>query len=313
MQIKKTTNFKVKSLGKKMQDVYDIETQNTHRFFANDILVHNSVYLSLNDLIKRVFNAKDVDVNCVLEFMDKICNEKLEPFINKSYEELVDLVNAYAQKMTMSREILADKAIWVAKKRYIVNVYDNEGVRYKEPKKKVMGLELKKSSTPFKCREMLNNSVDIIMKGTENELIDYIKECRKEFESFNIEDISFPRGVSDIEKYADDTSIFTKGCPIHTKGALIYNKMVVDNGFAGDYELIKSGDKIKFIYLIRPNTFYNNNVLSFKDMFPKKLKLEKYIDYEKQFDKSFIEPLKLILNSIGWKSEEESSLESFMG
>ena len=275
----------------------------------------DSIYLNLSGLVNKVYGADkkvSVPTSKVIQFMDRVCEDKIQPFIDKSYAELAEYVNAYAQKMQMKRETLADKAIWTAKKRYILNAYNVEGVEYAEPKLKIMGLEAVKSSTPAACREKIKDVFKIIMSKTEDEVIDFIQKFKDEFKTLPIEDIAFPRGVNGVSEYADALHIFRKGTPIHVKGALIYNHAINQRGLNKKYQLIKEGEKIKFCYLKQPNPF-RNNTIAFVNSMPKELGVEEFIDYELQFEKSFTEPLKIILDCVGWRVERYSSLEDFFG
>ena len=210
----------------------------------------------------------------------------------------------------MKRENIADRGIWTAKKRYILNVWDSEGVRYTEPKLKMMGIEAVKSSTPAPCRTMIKDVLKLIMTKTEDDVIDFIDRCRTKFSSLPPEDIAFPRTVSNVKKYRSVNAIYEKGTPIHARGALLFNHYVKKNKLTQKYSLINNGEKIKFCYLKRPNPI-QENVISFIQQFPEELNLDKYIDYDLQFEKSFLEPLKIILQSIGWESERRVNLESF--
>ena len=270
----------------------------------------DSIYINFGPLVDKFFSHKIDDKTKVVNLLDKICQDKLEPFIDKSYEELATYVNAYDQKMFMKRENIADRGIWTAKKRYILNVWDSEGVRYESPKLKVMGIEAVKSSTPAPCRQMLKDAFNLMMTGTEDEVINFIDNCRTKFKSLPPEEISFPRSVSDVEKYKAVSTIYEKGTPIHCRGALLYNHYVKQNKLDHKYSLIQNGEKIKFCYLAKPNPIHEN-VISFIQDFPKELGLDKYIDRDLQFDKSFLEPLRIILNSIGWRTEKTANLEAF--
>jgi hypothetical protein len=219
-------------------------------------------------------------------------------------------MNAYEQKMQMKRENIAERGIWTAKKRYILNVWDSEGVRYSEPKLKIMGMEAVKSSTPAPCRTMIKEAFKIIMTKSEDDMIEYINSSRKKFYSLPPEEISFPRTANNINKYKSYSMIYEKGTPIHVRGVLLYNHYVKENNLDNKYPIINNGEKIKFCYLKKANPI-RENVISFIQQFPKELNLSKYIDYELQFDKSFLEPLKTILQCIGWKTEKSNTLESF--
>jgi DNA polymerase elongation subunit (family B) len=273
----------------------------------------DSIYLHVGPIVDKVFGTETTpDKEKVVNALDGFCQAKIEPFIDRSYQELATYVNAYDQKMQMKRENIADRGIWTAKKRYILNVWDSEGVRYSQPKLKMMGIEAVKSSTPAPCRSMIKEALKLVMVGTEDEVIDYIDSCRLQFKMLPPEQISFPRSVSDVVKYKSHVSIYAKGTPIHCRGALLFNHHIKLNGLDKKYSLINNGEKIKFCYLKVPNKI-GENVISFISDFPKELNLEKYIDYDLQFSKSFLEPLKIILDSIGWHSEKTVTLESFFG
>jgi hypothetical protein len=235
---------------------------------------------------------------------------EFEPYIESCYQELAKYVNAYEQKMVMARENIADRGIWTAKKRYILNVWDSEGVRYEEPKLKMMGIEAVKSSTPAPCRQMIKDALKLIMVATEDDVINYIDKCRQEFKKLPPEDIAFPRTASDVRKYQASSTIYAKGTPIHIRGALLFNHYVKKKKLTNKYSLIGNGEKVKFIYLKKPNII-QENVVSFIQDFPSELGLDKYVDYDLQFEKSFVEPLKAILDAIGWSVEKTVNLESF--
>ena len=270
----------------------------------------DSIYLRLGELVNKVYGVDGVismPKAKVIDFMDRVCEEKIQPFIDKSYEELSEYVHAYGQKMQMKREALADKGIWTAKKRYIMNVYDNEGVRYNEPDMKVMGLEMIKSSTPAPVREKMKQALQIIMKGTESDMHKFIDTFRTEFKKLNVEDISFPRGINGLKEYGNKTTIYLKGTPIHVRGALLYNKYLEEKGLSKKYPLIQEGEKIKFTYLKTPNIF-KENVISFPGRLPPEFGLQDCIDYNMQFDKTFLEPIKVILDCMDWTTERTNSL-----
>jgi DNA polymerase elongation subunit (family B) len=269
----------------------------------------DSIYLRLGELVNKVYPEKK-DAKSIIAFMDKVCEDKIQPFIDESYQELADYVRAFGQKMQMKREALADKGVWTAKKRYILNVYNNEGVEYKEPKLKVMGLEMIKSSTPGAIREKMRDIVEIMMKGTEQDVQDFILNFKEQFKKLPPEDISFPRGVNGISQYSDSVSMYKKGTPIHVKGAILYNHNLTKMNLTNKYPLIQEGEKIKFAYLKVPNTF-KDTVVSFPIRLPKEFNLEEYIDYDTQFQKAFLEPIQVVLDCMNWKAEKQNSLEDF--
>ena len=270
----------------------------------------DSIYICLDDLVTKVYGDKEVSQEKVVDFLDKACKEKIEPFIDRSYTELAEYTNAYEQKMFMKRENIAARGIWTAKKRYILNVWDSEGVRYNKPKLKMMGIEAVKSSTPMPCRKAIKDALNIMMTGEQDELIKFIDSFKEQFYSLPPEDIAFPRSVNGLRKFKSDTDVYSKGCPLHVRGSLLYNFYVSKKKLENKYPLIQEGEKIKYIYLKVGRTNYTGeNVLSFLNTFPRELGLEECLDRKAQFQKSFLDPLQIITNVIGWSTEKKSTLE----
>jgi DNA polymerase elongation subunit (family B) len=269
----------------------------------------DSIYLKLGDLVEKVY-PNQTDVKQVIAFMDKVCEDKLQPFIDKSYQELATYVHAYDQKMQMKREGLSNKGIWTAKKRYILNVYNNEGVQYNEPQMKVMGLEMIKSSTPSAIREKMKEAIQLMVNGTQEDIHKFIADFRKEFKTLPVEEISFPRGLNGLNTYSDAVNLYKKGTPIHVKGAIIYNTNLKRLNLTKKYPLIQEGEKVKFTYLKMPNPF-KDTVISYPSRLPKEFEMQQYIDYDIQFDKAFLEPIKVILDCMKWSTEKTSSIEDF--
>ena len=284
-----------------------LSTEEVDYVIASDT---DSIYLNLGPLVDKFFSNKSGDKAAVVTILDKICQEKLEPFIERSYQELATYVSAYDQKMQMKRENIADRGIWTAKKRYILNVWDSEGVRYKEPKMKIMGLETARSSTPAYFRDKLYAAFKIIIGKTNDELISFINDVRTETRERPYSEVAFPRGVNNLAKYRHPTEIYTKGTPIHVRGALLYNHYVKSYKVENKHPLIQEGEKIKFMYLKTPNPIHENCISFFGDL-PKEFGIEKYVDYQTQFEKSFLEPLKNVLQCIGWTHEKTITISSF--
>jgi DNA polymerase elongation subunit (family B) len=271
----------------------------------------DSIYMKLGPLVDKVYGSS-LPANKVIEFMDRVCENKLQPYIDTSYQELAKYVNAFSQKMRMKREGLSDKGIWTAKKRYILNVYNNEGVQYNEPHLKVMGLEMVKSSTPSAIREKMYQTIKLLITGTESDVQDFIEKFREEFKSLPPEEISFPRGVNGLKEYSDSNSLYKKGTPIHVKGALLYNHYLKQMKLEKKYPLIQEGEKLKFTYLKQPNPF-KDTVISYPGRLPAEFGLVSYVHYDMQFDKAYLDPVKIILDCIGWSPVKVNSLESFFG
>ena len=282
-----------------------LKTKEVDYVIASDT---DSIYLNLGSLVETVFKGREKSDKSVLRFLEKVCDVEFEKYIQNSYEALATTVNAYDQKMFMKRENIANKGIWTAKKRYILDVWNSEGVQYAQPKLKMMGIEAVKSSTPAACRTAIKDALKVIMNGTESDVQEFVGNFRKKFESMPPEDIAFPRGCNGVGKFSNPATIYSKGTPIHVRGALLYNFHAKKNKVTHKYPLIQEGEKVKFLYLRRPNKI-NENVISFFQTLPKEFGLDKYIDFDIQFQKSFLDPLQVIMDTINWKAEKIATLE----
>lgn len=284
-----------------------LKTDNIDYIVAIDT---DSLYLNLNELVKKSYNNQiPTDKSKVIQFLDKVSSTKIQEIIDNSCLEFKKYLNSKSQKMQMKRESIADKAIWTAKKRYILNVYDNEGVRYETPKLKIQGIEAIKSSTPEVCRQKIKDAIKIILTKTQSDLYAYIDSFKSDFKQLSPENIAFPRGCNGLSIYKDSSTIYKKGTPIHVRGALLYNKLIQDKQLTKKYQSITDGDKIKFIYLKEPNPIHENVITMTEEGLPIELNLNKYIDYELQFQKTFIDPLKIILDSINWSTKKRMSFD----
>ena len=282
-----------------------LKTKNVVYVVASDT---DSIYVKLGAVVDKIFKDKS-DTRKIVKVLDKFCEEKLQGAIDKSFDRLAKYVNAFEQKMFMKREVIANKGIWTAKKRYILNVYNEEGVDLKDPKLKIMGIEAVKSSTPAPCRIKIKEALKVIMNKDEASLIQFIDEFRTHFKKLRPEEIAYPRSCNNLKKYSSSTDIYQKSTPIHVKGALLYNNMLKKKKLV-KYEQIQEGDKIKFIVLKEPNPL-REKVISFPTHLPPEFDLHKYINYDEQFDKSFLEPLRFIVNAINWNFEKQSTLDNF--
>ena len=284
-----------------------LKTEGEDYVIASDT---DSMYLNLGPLVERIYKGREKTPESIVTFLDKVCSMELEKYIESSYQELADYLNAYAQKMTMKRENIAERGFWTAKKRYVLNVWDSEGVRYNKAKMKICGMETARSSTPSYFRDKLIQAYTIIITKTNDELIEFIDNIKDDTKKQNYMNIAFPRGCNGLSKYKNNARIYEKGCPIQVRGALLYNYYIRKNKLEHKYPIIQEGEKIKFMYLKTPNPI-QENVISFFQQLPKEFNLEKYVDYTMQFEKSFLEPLKNVLECIGWHHEKRGNLLSF--
>jgi DNA polymerase elongation subunit (family B) len=282
-----------------------LKTEKQDYVIASDT---DSIYLNLGPLVETVYKGRETTDQSIVSFLNKVCEMELEKYISSSYEELATYVNAYEQKMIMKRENIASSGIWTAKKRYMLNVWDSEGVRYDQPKLKMMGIEAVKSSTPAPCRTAIKDAINIMMNGTEKDLLDFVSNFRNTFDTLPPEDIAFPRSVNGLRKYKASSTVYSKGTPLHVRGTLLYNFHIAKNKLEFKYPLVQEGEKIKYLHLRRPNKI-NENVISFLNTFPREIGLEGQIDRDTQFEKSFLLPLQIITSVIGWETERKANLD----
>lgn len=268
----------------------------------------DSLYINMGQLVNK-FSA-GTDKLATVQYIDQLCEQQIQPFLNQIYQQLSDLMRCYWQGMHMKREGISDRGIFVAKKRYILNVYNNEGVQFETPKLKVMGIEAVRSSTPACCRQSLKDALKVILQGTEQQTIQFIDQFRQQFNKLPFEEVAFPRGVNGLDKYSDSGTIYKKATPIHVRGALLFNHKLKQMRLNTKYQQIFDKEKIKFCYLKMPNPL-RENVISSPGKLPTEFALDQYIDYEAQFNKAFIEPIKTILDAIGWKVEQTNTVSSF--
>jgi DNA polymerase elongation subunit (family B) len=269
----------------------------------------DSVYLELERLVELVYtDGKQPDIQTIIKMMDRFCEEKIQPLIEKSYKHLAFYVNAYEQKMEMKRESLADKGIWTAPKRYIMRVYNKEGVQYAKPKTSITGLEVIKSNTPSSCRKGMLEAIDIIMDGKESDLHAYSTKFKRDFMGLPLDEIAFPSGVKHLSSYADKNTIYGLKTPIHAKACLLYNHKLKQMQLHNKYPLIPDGEKIKWVYLKKNNPI-GDTVIGFVDIMPPEFGLENFYDRHTQFQKAFVDKLEIITSCIGWSVEKKARLD----
>lgn len=284
------------------------KTEDVDYVIASDT---DSLYISMEKFVEIITKGKDVSKDKIVDAIDAFCKTNLQKALDKAYEELAEYMNAFQNKMFMARENIGDKAIWTGKKRYIMNVLDSKGIRLKEPKLKIMGIEAIRSSTPMICRQTIKDTLKIIVNGTESEVMEYVANFRKQFITLPFEDIATPSSVNGLTKYSDRHTIYKSGTPMHVKGALLYNKILRDRELHNQFPTISDGDKIKFAYLKSPNPV-KDTVIACPTVLPRQLDLDRYIDKEKQFERSFATPIKTILDAIGWQIEKKESFEDLI-
>jgi len=299
----------IRWVEKKINEFMNItlKTNDVDYVIASDT---DSIYVTMEKMVEATNLQDELKI---VKTIDQFCEQIIQPKIDKWYQELADMMNAYQQKMQMKRETIANKGIWRGKKMYILNAWNVEGVQYDKPKLKLSGIEAVRSSTPHACRESIKEALKILMNKDQVELKKYVADFRERFMTLPFEEVAFPRGVKGMGKYdgKKEGSIYKLGTPIQVKGALLFNHMLKEKGLT-NIPPIQDGDKIRFAYLKTPNPI-QDTVIATPDELPIEFNLDKYIDRDTQFNKSFLEPLRSITSVIGWDVEERSTLEEFFG
>ena len=301
--------FVIRSVANKLNEYVNkwCETKDVDYSFYSDT---DSTYITLGKLVDKFFSDKSKEET--VDILDKICEDKITPVINQACEELSEYTNSFDRRLVFKREIIADRGIWIAKKRYALNVYNSEGVSYNPAKLKVLGMEIVRSSTPAPVRAALKEAVSMALTKDEETLRAYVRDLEMRWNKLAPEEIAFPRGVNGVGQYSDPNGIFKKGTPVHVRGALIFNHLIRSKNLEMQYQRIQEGDKIKFLYLKEPNP-YGTHVITFNDVLPPEFNLLEYVDYDKMFQKSFLDPLTSLLDCIGWQVKETANLDGLFG
>ena len=272
----------------------------------------DSVYLNLEDIINKVSTKSDI--GDITTFIDNICEKNIQKELTGTMKELTTKLNCLTNKISFKREAIASSGMFIAKKRYALLMTDLEGVRFSEPKLKIMGLETARSSTPGIVRTKLKDCIMIIMTKTPEELRKYVNTFYDEFMELPIDVIASPRGVKGISKYTDVSDIYKSGTPIATKAALLHNAYIKKLKIDKEVAPIKENDKIRFVFVKVPNPYGmggRDAVLGFINKAPTQFQLDKFVDRKKQFEKTFGEPLDNILQAIKWSISDKVTLDSF--
>ncbi len=280
-----------------------LETKDKDYVIAIDT---DSLYVTFAPMIEKFKPADPV------AFLDKACRDHFGKIFDESLAVMGKKMNCFDNRLMFKREVIADRAIWQEKKRYILNVHNNEGIQYEVPKLKIMGVEAIKSSTPEIARGWMRELFPILMSGDEAKTQAFINNCREKFKALKPEEISAPRGASDVQKFVDRHIVYKKGTPIHVRGAILYNNLIDELKLGSQYEKIHDGEKVKYTYLRMPNPI-KENVIAFNNYLPPEFNLHRYIDYDTQFEKAFLDPITSILNAIGWNIKASANLEDFFG
>lgn len=276
----------------------------------------DSVYISFVETVNiytekfKQKYGKEPTKTEICDWLDNCISSHFEPYIERVYTEFGEYQNTPVQAMKMAREVISDESVFIRKKGYIMNVLDNEGVRYSadKPKVKVTGMDAIRSSTPEVCRHKLKEAYKVMLFGEESSLQEFISEFKKEHRKLSAHQIAKNSSANNLLKYTcEDGNIAIKGTPAAVKGALYYNDYST-RILGNEFEPILEGEKVKYLCLKEPNLL-RNKAVSFPVFLDKKLGLDEDIDYEKMFNDTFIKPLEPVMGILGWTAEPVGTLE----
>ena len=226
-------------------------------------------------------------------------------------------LNSIYSQYEFKQENITQTGIFLGKKRYILNIRDDEGIS--TDKIKYTGFEVVSTKTPKKVKPLVKNIIEKLLKNADQkELQTLLKNAYEEYKTFSIEDISMSISINNYAKYKAKCKEFKmgKGTPINVKCAIFFNLLLEKYYLLGKYETIKSGNKMKLFY-IKPNS-YNLNAIGFVYKFPDEFKDVIIPNYDKMFEKTVYDPIKRVFDSIGWKiknpsDDEKLDLFNFFG
>ena len=282
--------------------VYDLEmdTETEHTFFANDILVHNSCYFS----IEPILAAKGIQLleNGVITPASRQIIEQIGIHLNEKIQEWAGTeLKSYDPRFVFKQEAICDVAVFMEKKRYIMHVLESEGIAPKKPFKYV-GVEVQRSTYSEATKKLIKEIIESAILSQDKKIADKIfKEAYETFRQLPVEEISFRMSVRDIQKYSRKIGSDGKialGTPSHVKGSIYYNNMLKQYGLTTKYEAITNGDKIKKFYTLKNK--YNFTTISFLDKFPDEFKPIFGVDITRMFEKAIVPAIERLYNCIGW-------------
>jgi DNA polymerase elongation subunit (family B) len=266
----------------------------------------DSNYLNVQPIVDKFIKFKpEATTHEIVQMLDKYCESKLQPVINQSCNDLAEYLNAYEQKLNMKREAISETAIWAAKKRYAMMVWNSEGVQYNPAKMKVQGLEVVRSTTPSWSKVYLKEIYKVCLTGNEKNLHTLYKDIEMRYNQMPIEEIAVPTGVNHITKYTDSNGYAIKGCQMHIRAAINHNRLIKELGL-NSIPPIQDAEKIK--YFILKNNHMNLDAIAFRNKLPEEFGVVEFIDKKTTFNKSFLEPAKTFVELIGWHLEKKATL-----
>lgn len=299
-----TTQYVIVRINEYLNDLFDTKDFDYVVYADTD-----SAYIRLDKLVEKLDITDERKITEALVIFGK---KHLTPYIDKVSQELAKKMNCYEWKTSMKLEKVCSQAFFIRKKKYALYVNYDEGDFFDKPQLKVTGLETVRSSSPKIVRDALKKCFELIFSKDRDSLALFIEEFRKEFRQLPFDKIGKPTGVNNFNEYLISPGIYKKACPIHVRGSYVYNQFLVDNDLTNKYELIVDHDKVKHCYLRMPNPTFSN-VISIKGDVPKELDIEKYLDYELQFEKTFLAPIRKVCDAVDWDIRKVYTLNDFFG
>lgn len=286
--------------------VYDLEVEDSHTFFGNDILVHNSIYVEFG----RIVNQLNIPEEKQTEFVVNLWQEGCGPFMEECYEKYARYYNCAQNLQVLELEKVCRTTILYAKKHYAMEeVWEEPGVYLPDMQNIIYkGLEVIQGSTPPYARKCQKEMIEFVLKNYVNSntrpelqvLINMLKKFRQEMELEPIENVIKSTSLSDYDKFVlEDKKQVVLGnhCPIHVKGAAMYNHLLLNKKqYLAKYSRIKSKDKVKWYYC----TDKNMEVFAFlPNYYP--IEFAPKIDYDETFKKTILEPLNRLVEILKYQ------------
>lgn len=279
------------------------EYQISNQYFDTDSLFINYInkYDVLNDMNER--EGYEKVIGTIMDWN----KEHVQPIIDEYFDGLAVAFNAMSNKIEMDFELIADKSTFFAPKKYIMRKIWEEG-KYLNPDKntfKLRGIEIVRTTTPQFFRDKLKEAVKIIYNQSNEELLKFIDQTKKEYLKLDFIDMANPTGVNGMDKY----NLNSKRIPIHVYGSLIYNLYIENKKLSDRYQLITDKNKIKISYIKQPNCMGSHVISVPNNIFPDELKDKIELDYDRMFDKNFMNPIKRFLEVVNWDDVRQYDLD----
>ena len=282
--------------------VYDFEMdtdkEEEHVYFANDILVHNSIYITIHPVLEKLGYKLLTEDNDVTNEASKIIDE-IDEALNVGINDWArNILYTTDPRFLFKRETIAEAGVFLMKKRYILHVNDNEGK--KVDKFKYVGVEVAKSTISKEIKGFIKNIMNTTLLTKSAKLTNEVyKKVYEDFKSLNLDDIAFRVSVNNYNKFAANATLnkFEKGTPAQVKASIGYNLLLKELNIEDKYERITSNQKVKWFYVKK--NIYGLDAIAYPSEFPVEFNMLQ-IDHKRMFEKQLVSAIERLYNSVNW-------------